>query len=400
MPQAHNDPVEPDTDDGDEALDDNDDEETTRFLCVALDDVTFYETAELDAIALLDDTWDSDLDPEVSVQQEQVSAQVCLSFANEKGISKGKARVRADVLFDRHISRWRIVDVDWENWERKLNVVVGDDSTVSFQSSESDRSVLCSRRLQRWSRYIRVYDWQNVPLSVEAVNKTSLTPTPSVAVDIKKVGIFDVHVMDDNDESWLSETDHRTDWNNEFKSGTHREMLYGIVLWDNQKQVVSLVKTKSVSANIREFFSWTHSHYRNDVTASTVERKYRESTSVGPCPDGCTDFSRKGSNARFIRMTCKFYGVVRNEERHPSRQGPASCSHRHTDHKGSNVHTRKTYCVDCGTYTDSVPREIYDVLEATRSASSIRDEALAHRALKDTTITKRQLDRATSLMLE
>ena len=155
-----------------------------------------------------------------------------------------------------------------------------------------------------------------------------------------------------------------------------------------------------MSANIREFLSWTHSHYCNDVTASTVERKYRESASVGPCPDGCTDFSRKGSNARFTRMTCKFYGVVRNEKRHPSRQDPASCSHQHTDHKGSNVHTRKTYCVDCGTYTDSVPREIYDVLEATRSVSSIRDEELAHRALKDTTITKRQLDRATSLMLE
>ena len=39
--------------------------------------------------------------------------------------------------------------------------------------------------------------------------------------------------MDDNDEPWLSETDHRTDWNNEFKSGTRREMLYGIVLRDN-----------------------------------------------------------------------------------------------------------------------------------------------------------------------
>ena len=57
---------------------------------------------------------------------------------------------------------------------------------------------------------------------------------------------------------------------------------------------------------------------------------------------------------------------------------------------------RKTYCVDCGTYIDSVPREIYGALEAARSASSNRDEEPADRVLKDTTITKRQLDLATS----
>ena len=96
-------------------------------------------------------------------------------------------------------------------------------------------------------------------------------------------------------------------------------------------------------------------------------------------------------------MTCKVCG---SEERHPPRQDPASCSHRHTDHMGSNAHTSKTYCVDCGTCVDSVPREIYNVLEATRSASSNRDEELANSVLKDTTITKRQLDLATRMMLE
>ena len=66
-----------------------------------------------------------------------------------------------------------------------------------------------------------------------------------------------------------------------------------------------------------------------------------------------------------------------------------------TDHRESNAHTRKTFFVDCGTYTDSVPREIYNTLEAARSASSNRNEELADRVLKDTTITKRQLDLAT-----
>ena len=99
-------------------------------------------------------------------------------------------------------------------------------------------------------------------------------------------------------------------------------------------------------------------------------------------------------------MTYKICGTVRSEERHQSRQDPASCSHRHTDHRRSNAHTRKAYCVDCGTYVDSVPREIYIILEATRSACSNRVEELANLASKDTAITKRQLDFATRLVLE
>ena len=61
---------------------------------------------------------------------------------------------------------------------------------------------------------------------------------------------------------------------------------------------------------------------------------------------------------------------------------------------------RKTYCVDCCTYIDSVPRQIVNTLEAARSASPKRVEELASRVQKVATITKRQLDLATRLMLE
>ena len=49
--QAHNDPVDPGSDHGDEALDDDDDDEEndTFSSYLALDDVSFYEAAELDA---------------------------------------------------------------------------------------------------------------------------------------------------------------------------------------------------------------------------------------------------------------------------------------------------------------------------------------------------------------
>ena len=79
--------------------------------------------------------------------------------------------------------------------------------------------------------------------------------------------------MDDNDEPWLSETDHRTGWNKEFKSGTYSSMLCGFVSRDYPTQVVPLAKAKSVPANMLEFFSWAQNRYRTDVTAPTVEPK-------------------------------------------------------------------------------------------------------------------------------
>ena len=64
------------------------------------------------------------------------------------------------------------------------------------------------------------------------------------------------------------------------------------------------------------------------------------------------------------------------------------------------THTRERHCVDCGTYIGSVPREIFNATEATRSASSNRNEELADRVSRDTTITKQQVDLATKIMLE
>ena len=57
-----------------------------------MDDVTVFEAAELDAIALLACTWNEDLDPEVSAQPAQASAQAYLSFGKEKGKGEGKAK--------------------------------------------------------------------------------------------------------------------------------------------------------------------------------------------------------------------------------------------------------------------------------------------------------------------
>ena len=181
----------------------------------------------------------------------------------------------------------------------------------------------------------------NIPLPTETIKQIPLTPTASAAVDAKDTATFNVRVMDDNDEIWATEADHRTGWNKTFKNGTYRGMLYGIVLHDYPKQVVSLTKAESVPANVREFLSWTQRYYRIDVTASTVERR-RASICWYVSRWMQRVFSQRLERA--FHQRAKTCGTVRKEERHPQRQDPATCSHRHTDHKGSNAQTQKTLC--------------------------------------------------------
>ena len=90
--QARNDPVNLGSEVGEEALDSEDDEKYDVFCSyITLDDASFFEAAEPDANGLLADTWDNDLDPEVSAQLVQANVRACLSFGKEKGKSKGEA---------------------------------------------------------------------------------------------------------------------------------------------------------------------------------------------------------------------------------------------------------------------------------------------------------------------
>ena len=74
-------------------LDDNDDEENDTFSSyVVLDDVTVVEESELDASALLADTWTKELDLEGSTQLVLASAQAYISFGKEKRKGKGKGK--------------------------------------------------------------------------------------------------------------------------------------------------------------------------------------------------------------------------------------------------------------------------------------------------------------------
>ena len=70
----------------------------------------------------------------------------------------------------------------------------------------------------------------------------------------------------------------------------------------------------------------------------------------------------------------------------------------HVQHK-QRTHAKDILC-RLRNFIDSVPSEIFNALEATRSASTNRAEELADRVSRDTTITKQQIHLATRMMLE
>ena len=62
-----------------------------------------FEAAELDAIALLADTWDNDLDPEVSAQLVQANVRAYLPSERREVRAKVRAKVRARFLCAHHV---------------------------------------------------------------------------------------------------------------------------------------------------------------------------------------------------------------------------------------------------------------------------------------------------------
>ena len=130
--------------------------------------------------------------------------------------------------------------------------------------------------------------------------------------------------MDDKDEIWATEADHRT-------NGTKRSRAERVVVCCMElfcaifrNKLYRRPKQRALPTNMREFLSWAQRHYRIDVTAPTAERKTGGMTYAGTCPGGCKEFSHKGLNAQSVRLTCNICGAVRKEERHPQRQDPAA----------------------------------------------------------------------------
>ena len=193
---------------------------------------------------------------------------------------KAKARAREDILFDRHICHYRTSTTAERIKKRKPSVEFAVERDIeqtiansSYTQNQTPTARMATRqhltnRANQAAVCFVLYEYsedpdisaymvgQNVPLPTEASEHVPLTPTASATVDMKNTANFNDLVMNDNDEPWATEADHRTGWNKTIKSGTYRGMMYGIVLRDYPKQVVSLAKAKSVATNMREFSSW------------------------------------------------------------------------------------------------------------------------------------------------
>ena len=261
---------------------------TTRFLRMLLWMISL-SPRQLNWMRLPYLPRDSDLDPDVSAQLEQASAQAYFSFELEDGEGKRKGRYPV-----------RPSHLSLEGRRRQLKELKAKTECRALWSKGNMghmiSNVQCLPARLRKIRHVKIVCRHDnifptkrirlcfvlndcsddpdtsayvvgliVPLPKEPAKQTSLSPTASAAVDIKNTATFNDHAMDDNDEISATEADHKTGWNKTFKSGTYRGMLYGIVLRDYPKQVKPLAKSTSVPANMRDFRSWAHRHYRIDV---------------------------------------------------------------------------------------------------------------------------------------
>ena len=113
-----------------------------------------------------------------------------------------------------------------------------------------------------------------------------------------------------------------------------------------------------------EYVAWVKQHYDVDTKNKRLTRRVAQgSTSAGsvPPPVVCshTKKTRKGSSARYIRISCVDCGaIISNTERDEPTESVYTCQHKRTDHRGSNKHVLRTYCKDCGMLIEEVPRSL------------------------------------------
>ena len=105
---------------------------------------------------------------------------------------------------------------------RKRNVFLQlVNSKSNTYSSHGDTTATCRPRESDSAYWVG----HNVLLPPEVVEHIPLTLTASAAVDTQNTVNFNDRVMNDNDEPWATEADHRTGWNKTFKSGTYRGIV-------------------------------------------------------------------------------------------------------------------------------------------------------------------------------
>ena len=174
------------------------------------------EAAELDAITLLVDTWDHDLDPEVSAQLVQANAQAYLSFGKEKGKGKAKGRSKGSYpVRPSHLSledsRQRLKELKAKTEYRAADgrnigqMIVNarclpparQRKTMHVQLVWRHDSVFTNKRVTMGyvssstsTVTIPIHPRMVVTLPTEKTEQISVTPTASATTDIKNAATF------------------------------------------------------------------------------------------------------------------------------------------------------------------------------------------------------------------
>ena len=111
---------------------------------------------------------------------------------------------------------------------------------------------------------------------------------------------------------------------------------------------------------IQHFCSWIN----NEVSEASKSHIKGVRTRRGmptklpiPCPDGCAEFTGKGTNYKRLMNTCVVCGHGTQDDRvETSVYSPETCPHDVIDRRGSPKDAIMLYCKQCCTHIDCRPR--------------------------------------------
>jgi hypothetical protein len=96
---------------------------------------------------------------------------------------------------------------------------------------------------------------------------------------------------------------------------------------------------------------------------------------------------------------CKDCGATWQVERNAPTLEPEECPHKRTNHQGSNKYVKKTFCLDCGTYIDSVTRDLAKELSDETPWRSKEEQVLLDSVSDHEHISREQAIEAAKLMV-
>ena len=205
-------------------------------------------------------------------------------------------------------------------------------------------------------------------------------------------------------------------YDRKFDFGQHAGLTYREVVTLHPDYYSWGAAQRTPSYGLRHFMTYVEQHYVIDgrtlrpktegvpapaaatsapsaPSVHTPKAKGKPATKVPPnppmpeaCSAGCTRFTRHGTNAHWIRLTCLDCGHVQRRPQAPAPTGdPSTCEHVHTDNRGSTKHIVKIFCKDCNNVVDEMPRHIFE-----------QRSAVAHRVQHASSSTLRDIQRSSN----